>query len=135
MNNWWLIVIILWAISITSLIISFYLQKDNMDKCEKLASFSALCFLISICILIIIIICSSVYKEKYCKFKVKYQLLTQIIENTKENSYENEEITKIILEYNNWLADVKERKEIYGNWSFYTNIPVEELDYIGVVRK
>ena len=72
-------------------------------------------------------------KEEYHKYKNKYDYVMQVIEN--RSDLENFGITETILEYNEWLESAKARKEVYGNWSFYRDIDLESMKYLGVEKR
>ena len=137
MNNWWIVVIFLGVI-ITGLVIWAVLwsKKDYWSSgplvLGVISAFMGVVFVVITALSIIL----PIYNEKqFNKYKQKYEYVMSVIDNMNDYQYANLGITQTILEYNEWLDNAKAAKETYGNWSYYKDIPLEELDYIGLKNK
>lgn len=55
-------------------------------------------------------------------------MVTQSVENGSD--MENIGITQTIIEQNHWLAEAKSSLKLYGMWSMYYDLGIENMDYI-----
>ena len=70
--------------------------------------------------------------EEVIKYKYDYKMVQEVVLNGKD--LENIKITEKILEYNDWLSEVKADKETWGNWSIYYKEDLDSLKPIVVSR-
>ena len=65
----------------------------------------------------------------YEKFVAKQEVFEQVYEA--DNELENIKLTEDLVEMNEWLVNAKANKQVYGCFSKYYNLPIEELEPIG----
>ena len=139
MNNWVYVLIALIVLLLLTIPLCIWANRES-NKCNEFLD-ETWQFILSIIIWVAgglalfftslsLTIGVSTAKVEYQKYKNKYDYVMQVIDN--RSDLENFGITETILEYNEWLESAKARKEVYGNWSFYRDIDLESMKYLGV---
>lgn len=67
-------------------------------------------------------------RQEYQTFINTQELVEEIY--NEDSTLENAGLTNIIIDLNKWLAEAKASKEIYGNWSMYYALDLDNLEYI-----
>ena len=124
MNNWIIVAIVLLVMMIAFLIFNAVYGRGVVPAVTLGIS--------DVFLMIAIAVNMTCAKRSYEKQKIRYEYVMQVIENMDNYDYANAGITQTVLEYNEWLTDAKANKTSFGRWSFYTGIPIEDLEFIGV---
>lgn len=134
MNNWWYVVIGAAVICIAAIVLAIIWRHfdDWSEGPLYLGAVAILAGIFTVIIFLVCIICPVGVRAEYEQYKNKREYVMQVIDTMDSYQYANFGITETILDYNKWLEHAKACKIAYGNWSFYKDIPLEELDYIGV---
>lgn len=72
-------------------------------------------------------------KSNIIEFEHQKEMIEQTVENGTD--LENIAITQTIIEYNQWLAEAKASKEIYGIFSLYYGTDVDNMQPITIKRE
>lgn len=72
-------------------------------------------------------------KAEIIEFEHQKEMIEQTVENGTD--LENIAITQTIIEYNQWLAEAKASKEIYGIFSFYYGTDIDNMQPITIKRE
>ena len=135
MCNWWYVLIGVGVLFITAVVLAIVWWNSvnvSYDASEGMGIAAIFLGCVILVLGIVCIACSTTAKSKYYKQKERYKYVMQVVDKMNDYQYANFGITETILDYNQWLESAKAKKQAFGNWSFYCNIPVEELNYIGL---
>lgn len=134
MFNWYWIVIGISVIGMALLVFGIYARmKDDweIDGTARIALGAVL-----LCVAAFSgLLCFSARldaKRNVEMYRLKSEYVMQVIDNSDKYQFANVEITQTILEYNEWLNEAQAAKAAMGKWSAYYDLPVEELQYIGI---
>lgn len=72
-------------------------------------------------------------KREQQEWQEKRIMIELVVENGGE--YDNVGISNTIIEYNNWLAEVKVSKDRYGIFSSYYAIDISDMEYLTLPKK
>ncbi len=132
-NLWYLVIacipvlivgIILWACSKRYSWLSS--KGTTLEITGIITTFIAIVFLTILILLAVILpLCA---KEEYTTYISTQEMVEEIY--NENSTLENAGLTNKIIELNNWLTKARASKEIYGNWSMYYALNLNELDYI-----
>ena len=126
MCNWWYVLIGVGVLFVAAIVLGIY-------KMSGMAVGIATVLGVVILVLGTVCIVSSVEaKNNYYKQKERYKYVMQVVDKMNDYQYANFGISETILSYNGWLESARAKKQAFGNWSFYCNLPIEELNYIGL---
>lgn len=67
-------------------------------------------------------------KQEYATYISTQEMVEEIYDE--DSTLENAGLTNKIIELNNWLTKARASKEVYGDWSMYYLLDLENLDYI-----
>lgn len=140
MCYWWYVEIALSVLATILIIVGCIVKKSS--RCDSYGDYfggSPAPLDIGLVLLVIAVMCTVIFgsiflihKGRAYSYKEKYDYVMQVVETMSDNQFANLGITNTILDYNSWLAQAKASKSAYGNWSFYKNIDLESMHYLGV---
>lgn len=130
MNGWWILVIVSAVVLIIGimLFVVFYWDSELwMGLGFVLAVIGGGCL---ISFLIIAIVDPLGGKREYTTFLEQRAIIEEIVDDP--DDIINAGVNNIIIETNTWLAEAKASKKIYGIFSRYYGIPLEEIEPIKI---
>lgn len=132
MNNWYYVVIGLVLVSVCLLLTGLVSNKfrDFYQKRTRYYIASLAIFGFALILLTTTIANRIDAKKRLEVFKEECEVVPKVVET--QYDYTTFGVTTKILEYNEWLAKAKADLRLYGNWSYYCGLDIEELEYIGL---
>lgn len=123
---WFIVCLIIGVISIIGIILSCILWlTDWADWCQP----------ISIIALVAVILSTALFgvarwdaAVSVVAYEETRQMVVQCVENGSD--MENIGITHAVIERKQWLAEAKSSLKVYGMWSMYYGLGIEEMNYI-----
>ena len=131
---WWFIIVGLAVLGGVGLTFGMMWEKKDFwrDGWEIIQIISIVLIVVMVALTVVSIVLPIRNKREFNEYKLKYEYVMNVVENMEPVEYANMGVTSTVLEYNSWLNHARASKETYGRWSFYYNLPLEELEYIGV---
>ena len=132
MSGWWILVIVCGVLIAVGIVVII------LDLNFWLTDFV---WIISTCFTIVLFICLIIFtifaiktpldaENEYRVFLEKRAIIEEVIDDS--NSLENVGINNIIIETNNWLANAKANKKVYGFFSPYYKLDVDNIKPIKI---
>lgn len=129
MYNLWYFTIVFVVVTFVGIILWIIGSKSWSFGLEGLGmGLSLVGFVIFVMLLCLSIVLPLQAKQEYKEFVENQSMIEQIYEESNVN--ENIGLTQKVVELNQWLAKAKTSKDLYGNWSMYCNLNLEDLEYI-----
>lgn len=135
MNGWWILVIVSAVVLIVGIILlcgaavhGWWWGDIDVELVGIIITvLSGIIFLVFTLIAIIFPLNG---KREYEAFLENRVIIEEVIDDS--NGLENAGINNLIIETNKWLAEAKANKKVYGIFSSYYGLPIEEIEPIKI---
>lgn len=133
MNGWWILVIVSAVVLIVGIVLIYGGTVLNwgwggVEIVGMIITYLSGVIFIAFTLIAIIIPLNG--KIEYEAFLENRAIIEEVIDDS--NSLENAGINNIIIETNKWLAEAKASKKVYGIFSSYYRLPIEEIEPIKI---